>query len=167
MAQTRPAATIKEKLGGRWRSGSLAPEKSLRTKHSRTSENAILEHERTLLSLLIFVLWRKTNPLSWEQNASFLRWPIILVSYACSPTLETKSHSSTPKEWVNVRMCTGIYTRHDSVMHHCPPLSVDGCYKATPPEIYAPAFSTKMRCYDQKFHSYRWFWRLKRFLTIL
>ena len=38
--------------GGRWESGGLSPEKIVRTTHSGTSENALLEHGRKLLYII-------------------------------------------------------------------------------------------------------------------
>jgi len=116
-----PVATVKEKRNEH-RDLEACPQKNVvRVTHSRMSENAFFEHGRTFLSSLLFVLWRKTDTLTWKRNACMLHWPIFLVSCACGPTLETKSHASAPREDSQSRNKHWyFYARNDSLISSLP-----------------------------------------------
>jgi len=151
-----PVATVKEKRNEH-RDLEACPQKNVvRVTHSRMSENAFFEHGRTFLSSLLFVLWRKTDTLTWKRNACMLHWPIFLVSCACGPTLETNLTQVHRGKIVKVGISTGIFMHETTLWyHHCPTegcncsaifclLSVGGITPPTLHGLYAPG---RILCY--------------------
>ena len=82
----------------RWGSGGLLPGQFFRATPSRTPESALLVHGFKVLSSLISVPRRKSDPLTSNEMQKNPRWPFHLLSYTCSPMLETKSRTNAPKE---------------------------------------------------------------------